>query len=80
MVDINSGITILPELSIVDYTEDQLNRIRYFKSPEPVREISLVTTQNFVKKKAIDALSQEIMEAIPEKFKTKKKKEVLSFQ
>ncbi|UIR57626.1 LysR substrate-binding domain-containing protein [Sphingobacterium sp. SRCM116780] len=80
MVDINSGITILPELSIMDYSEDQLNRIRYFKSPEPVREISLVTTQNFVKKQAIDALTQEIMETIPEKFKTKKKKEVLSFQ
>ncbi|HCU44802.1 MAG TPA: DNA-binding transcriptional regulator OxyR [Sphingobacterium sp.] len=80
MVDINAGITILPELSIVDYNEDQLNRIRYFKAPEPVREISLVTTQNFVKKHAIDALSNEIMDAIPDKFKTKKKKEVLSFQ
>ncbi|MNR29880.1 hypothetical protein D3C85_1472960 [compost metagenome] len=64
----------------MDYNEDQLNRIRYFKTPEPVREISLVTTQNFVKKHAIDALSSEIMDAIPDKFKTKRKKEVLSFQ
>lgn len=80
MVDINDGITILPELSIWDYSDEQLDRIRYFKSPEPVREISLVTTQNFVKRQAIQALEKEILAVVPDKFKTKKKKEVLSFQ
>jgi len=57
-----------------------LDRIRYFKSPEPVREISLVTTQNYVKRQAIQALEREILAVVPDKFKTKKKKEVLSFQ
>lgn len=79
MVDINSGITILPELSIQSYTEDQLGHIRYFKSPEPVREISLVTTQNFVKRQAINALLNEIIELVPERFKSKKKKDVMGF-
>jgi len=77
MVDSNSGSTILPELSISDFDEDQLARVRYFKSPEPVREISLVTTHNFLKKQAIDALEQEIIAAVPKKFKSKKKKEVM---
>lgn len=79
MVDINAGVTILPELSIQTYSEDELERIRYFKSPEPVREISLVTTKNFVKKRAVDALIQEIKEAVPERFKSKKKKEIMGF-
>ncbi|WP_140938467.1 hydrogen peroxide-inducible genes activator [Sphingobacterium lumbrici] len=79
MVDINEGITILPELSILNYDEDQLNHVRYFKAPEPVREISLVTTQNFVKKQAVNALKNEIMAIVPERFKSKKRKEVMGF-
>jgi len=57
MVDMNSGVTILPELSILEFGESQLERVRYFKSPEPVREISLITTKNFLKKRAISLLS-----------------------
>ena len=79
MVDINSGVTILPELSIMNYNEDELAHVRYFKSPEPVREISVVTTQNFVKKQAINTLVNEILEIVPERFKSRKKKEVMGF-
>ncbi len=79
MVDINSGVTILPEMSILSFDEDQLSHVRYFKSPEPVREISLVTTQNFVKKQAINALKSEVLLIVPERFKTKKKKEIMGF-
>jgi len=79
MVDINSGITILPELSIMNYNEDELTHVRYFKAPEPVREISVVTTQNFVKKQAVNTLIREILEIVPERFKSKKKKEVMGF-
>ncbi|WP_118193706.1 hydrogen peroxide-inducible genes activator [Albibacterium indicum] len=78
MVDMNSGVTILPELSILDFNEDELEHVRYFISPEPVREISLVTTQNFLKKKAISFLTKEILEAVPEKFKSSKRKELMS--
>ncbi|WP_257667796.1 hydrogen peroxide-inducible genes activator [Parapedobacter tibetensis] len=79
MVDVNSGSTILPELSIADFDEDQLCRIRYFQSPEPVREISMVTTHNYLKKQAIDALEKEIIASVPKKFKSKKKKDVVGF-
>lgn len=77
MVDSNSGATILPELSVADFDEDQLARVRYFKAPEPVREISLVTTQNFLKKVAIDALENEIIASVPKKFRSKKTKYVM---
>ncbi len=79
MVDLNSGITILPELSIANYDEDQLAHVRYFKSPEPVREISIVTTKNYVKKHAVTSLKDEILRVVPERFKTKKKKDVMGF-
>lgn len=79
MVDINSGNTILPELSIADFDEEQMQFIRYFKSPEPVREISIVTTHNYPKKNAIDELEKEIRSSVPPRFMTKKKKEVVGF-
>lgn len=80
MVAINGGLTVLPELSVLGLDEEQAEHVRYFKSPEPVREISLVTTHNFVKKQAVKALQAEILEIIPERFKSKKKKEVLGFE
>jgi len=77
MVDSNAGATILPALSIDDFDEDQLARVRYFKSPEPVREISLVTTHNFLKKPAIDGLGEEILAAVPKRYRSKKEKDVM---
>lgn len=78
MVDVNEGITILPELAIQDFSVKQMDRVRYFKSPEPSREISIVTHKNFIKKRMIDALEQEILLAIPKRMKSKKKKSVIS--
>jgi len=54
-----------------------LNKVRYFKSPEPVREISLVTHKNFVKKKMLNALQEEILALIPKGMKQRKKKDVV---
>lgn len=77
MVEMNKGITLLPELSISDFSVKQLDRIRYFKSPQPTREISIVTHRNFLKRKLIMALEKEILEAIPKRMRNKNKKEVL---
>lgn len=77
MVDQNNGATILPELALDDLSEKQLDRIRYFKSPEPAREVSIVIQRNFLKRRMIEALKNEILHFIPKKLKTKKKKELM---
>lgn len=77
MVEMNKGITLLPELSISDFSMKQLDRIRYFKSPQPTREISIVTHRNFLKRRLIMALEKEILDAIPKRMRNKNKKEVL---
>ncbi len=77
MVDVNDGATLLPELAIKDLTARQLNKVRYFKIPEPVREISLVTHKNFVKKRMLNALREEILTMIPKPMKQRKKKDVI---
>ena len=77
MVEMNNGITLLPELSISDFSVKQLDRVRYFKSPEPTREISIVTHRNYLKRKLILALEKEILDAIPKRMRNKKKKDIL---
>jgi LysR family hydrogen peroxide-inducible transcriptional activator len=77
MVDQNNGATILPELALSDLTDKQLDKVRYFKSPEPAREVSIVIQRNFLKRRMIEALKNEILEFLPKRMKSKKKKEVM---
>ena len=80
MVEENNGATILPELSLKDLNEEQMDNIRYFRSPEPVREVSIITPKNYLKRKIIDALKHEILEFIPKRMHSKAKKEVIEIQ
>lgn len=77
MVDMNNGATLLPELALAELTPKQLSKVRTFKSPEPVREISLVTHKNYIKKRMLNALKEEILAVIPKAMKQKKKKDVV---
>ena len=77
MVDQNNGATILPELALSDLSDKQLDKVRYFKSPEPAREVSIVIQRNFLKRRLIEALKNEILEFLPRRMKNKKKKEVI---
>lgn len=77
MVDQNNGATILPELALADLTDKQLDKVRYFKAPEPAREVSIVIQRNFLKRRMIEALKNEILEFLPKRMKSKKKKEVM---
>jgi len=77
MVDMNNGATLLPELALVDLSPKQLSKVRSFKSPEPVREISLVTHKNYIKKRMLNALKEEILAVIPRTMKQRKKKDVV---
>lgn len=77
MVDLNNGATILPELALADMTDKQRDRIRYFKSPEPAREVSIVIHRNFLKRRMIEALKNEILDFVPKRLRNKKKKEIM---
>lgn len=77
MVDQNNGATILPELSLADLSDKQLDKVRYFKSPEPVREVSIVIQKNFLKRRMVEALKAEILDFVPKRMRSKKKKEVM---
>jgi LysR family transcriptional regulator, hydrogen peroxide-inducible genes activator len=72
MVELNDGITIIPELATLDMPSRQMQLIRHFKNPVPMREVSLVVHRNLVKKRLIDVLRQEILSTVPEKIRKNK--------
>lgn len=77
MVELYDGITILPELTTLDMTPRQMQLIRHFKKPVPMREVSVVVHRDFVKKRLIEALKEEIVAAIPEKIMANKNQYVV---
>ena len=78
MVDMNDGVTILPELATIDFSAKQQQQLRKFKHPPPVREVSLVTHRRFAKKKLVELFRQAIEDAVPEKIRKNKKTNVIA--
>lgn len=72
MVELNDGITILPELSTLDMDNKRLQLVRHFKKPAPMREVSLVVHRDFVKKRLIEVLKEEIIASVPDKVRGNK--------
>lgn len=66
MVDKNFGYTLLPYLAILEIRTPELKKkIRFFKSPTPTREVSIVYSRSFLKHGIIEALSKEIISSVP---------------
>lgn len=78
MVDIGDGITILPELATFDLNKSQKNHLRPFVEPSPVREVSIVTHRDFVKKKLVSALKNVILDTIPSDLKQNEKQVIVA--
>jgi LysR family transcriptional regulator, hydrogen peroxide-inducible genes activator len=71
-VEKNEGITLLPELATIDMSAAKKAMLRYFKSPAPVREISMVTNKGFVKTRLANILKESILEHLPQEVSNKK--------
>ena len=78
LVEQNDGITILPELATLDLTNKQLQLVRHFKQPAPMREVSIVLHRDFVKKRLVELLKQSILDSLPEKIKMNKSRNVVA--
>jgi len=64
LVDSSKGITILPLLSIRDFTDDEMKHIQNFEDPVPAREISIVTYRHHLKERIVDVLKEEIQKKV----------------
>lgn len=65
MVDHQSGITIVPELATLTMYKRQKKHLRPFAPPVPVREVSIVTHRDLVKKSLVEALQKTVLKNLP---------------
>ncbi len=77
MVDKTDGITILPELAVMEFAKPQLKFVKRLKEPSPAREVSLVTHRNHLKTKLIQLLKDEVLSIVPKPMQKLNKKKVV---
>jgi len=65
MVDTMGGVTILPELSTLSLSGDQEANLKSISGIKKVREISLIVTKNYDKRRFITKLEEYIKSNIP---------------
>jgi LysR family hydrogen peroxide-inducible transcriptional activator len=72
LVELGKGMTILPELAAKEVPIERQYMLRSFLAHVPVREISMVTHRQFIKKKLVDALVGTLLSVLPEGLREKK--------
>jgi LysR family hydrogen peroxide-inducible transcriptional activator len=77
MVEKSDGITILPELAVMEFTTPQMKFVKKLKAPSPAREVSLVTHRNHIKTKLIKTLKDEILNIVPKQMQKLQNKKVV---
>ncbi|HEY8513854.1 MAG TPA: LysR substrate-binding domain-containing protein [Cyclobacteriaceae bacterium] len=77
MVDRSDGITILPELAVMEFGKSQRKLVKRLKSPTPAREVSIVTHRDYIKDKLIGALKEGILHTIPPRMQKLNDKKVV---
>ncbi len=78
LVDHNKGLTLIPKLAEMNLNTSQRKNVREFANPKPVREISLVVKNNFIRKKIIDHLQNAIASSLPKDMLNQKSKKITS--
>ena len=77
MVDKSDGITILPELAVMEFTKSQHKLVKRLKQPSPAREVSLVTHRDHIKTRLIQTLKEEILQIVPRQMQKLNNKKVV---
>ncbi|MGE0587161.1 MAG: LysR substrate-binding domain-containing protein [Cyclobacteriaceae bacterium] len=65
MVDKSDGITILPELAVMEIGKSQQKLVKRLKEPSPAREVSVVTHRDHIKTRLIKTLREELLNIVP---------------
>ncbi|MEM6347656.1 MAG: LysR substrate-binding domain-containing protein [Bacteroidota bacterium] len=69
IVDSRDALTVIPELATLVLPQEKQGRVKPFSDCSPVREISLVVSRSFLKKRLLENLMSSIQQSIPEKMK-----------
>ncbi len=77
MVEKSDGVTILPELAVMEFNKSQLKLVKRLKEPTPAREVSLVTHRDYIKSRLIKTLKEGILNIVPTQMQRLRDKKVV---
>lgn len=70
MVEGGKGITFIPELAVLQLSEEQKRLVRPFAMPRPTRRIYMVTRTDFIRHTLLNILTEKIKASIPKEMLT----------
>ena len=73
-------MTLLPELATLDLSASDKSKLKHFKDPKPIREVSIVMHRSYLKRKLVESLHKEILASIPDYINIKKNGEVIKWK
>ncbi|MGC3977267.1 MAG: hydrogen peroxide-inducible genes activator [Paludibacteraceae bacterium] len=65
IVDYNKGLTVIPEMFAMGLSEERQDNLRDFKNMTAVREVSLIVSKEYVRKKMMDIIIEAIRKSVP---------------
>ena len=69
VVDLNSGITVIPEMAAMSLNEEQQGNLREFKGLTAVREVSLVVSKEYIRRNMLNKILEIISDTVPNSMK-----------
>jgi LysR family hydrogen peroxide-inducible transcriptional activator len=76
MVLTSSGYTILPHLAVSQLPAELKKLVREFRPPVPTREVSIVYGRRVLRERAIDAMQEEVLNALPAELRALDRRDV----
>ena len=65
IVDYNYGMTVIPEMSAMGLSEEKQENLRAFKNMTAVREVSLVVSKDYVRKRMLNVIIDIVRASVP---------------
>ena len=69
VVDLNAGMTIIPEMSAMTLCEEQQENLKEFKDLTAVREVSLVVNKDYIRQNMLNKILEIIGDSVPRSMK-----------
>lgn len=79
IVEHEGGFTLLPELAVGSQVPKNIN-VKQFDDKTPLREVSLVYTRNYTKKRLLNILAEEITNTVPKKLLNKNRGYIIEWK
>ena len=65
IVDVEGGFTLIPELALQYMAPEKKNQVRSLEDMKPLREVSVIYSRHFTKRRLISLLCEEIKSVVP---------------